>query len=301
MDYLGRFERNRGVLTASQQQRLKDARVLVVGTGGIGGTAALALARAGVGHFTLVDFDAFELSNLNRQMVCHEGTLGQNKAAATAAAIFGINPQATVEVLQEVVPLTEMNGLVGGHDLVFPAADDFAYSIMIFRACMRSGIPAVLAVPSGLWAMVSVLAPQGPTLERLLGLPEGLDYDGLRPLFHDPFYRLASFFYVLAAGWRREYQREFVDQGAPLAQLAPVVWSAGSLAALEGVKVLTGVGRVVAAPRYLWLSGRGVRVERFPGPTLHTAMVVHRRLSLGLVNSPLGRTVRKIAWSLYRR
>ncbi len=301
MVYQERFLRNGGVFTASQQQRLRDARVLVMGTGGIGGTEALALARAGVGHFTLVDFDAFEPSNMNRQMVCHDGTLGQNKAVATAAAIGSINPEASVEVLQTSVPLADLDGLVGSHDLVFPAADDFAYSIMVFRACMRSGIPAVLAVPSGLWAMVSVVTAGGPTLERLLGLPEELDYHRLRPLFHDPFYRLASFFYVLAGGWRREYQRVFVDDGAPLAQLAPVVWTAGSLAAMEGVKVLTGVGRVVAAPKYVWLSGDGVRVERFPGPTLHTAMVAHRRLSMCLLNSPLGRTVRKLAWSLYRR
>ena len=301
MDYAELFSRNQGVISPSQQQRLRDARVLVVGTGGIGGTVAMALARCGVGNFTLVDFDAFEATNMNRQMVCRERNLGRNKARATAQEIRSANGIANVQVVQRVVPIEDLDALVAGHDLVYPAADDFAYSICLFRAARRNGIPAVLAVPSGLWAMVSLLPPDGPTLEELLGLPLGLPYPALQQLFEAPLYRLASFFYVLAGGWHRSYQRRFVEAGAPLTQVSPVVWTAGSLAALEGMKLLTAIGKPVAAPRYYWLDSKGVAVQRLPGVNLHTAMVAHRKVSYALLNSRLGPLVERLAWRFWQR
>jgi molybdopterin/thiamine biosynthesis adenylyltransferase len=296
MHYTDLFSRNQGVLSPAQQQRLRDARVLILGNGGIGGTEALSLARAGVGNFTLVDFDTFEATNMNRQMVCREDNLGLNKARATAREIRAVNGTANVRVVQRRVPLDELDALVDHHDLVYPAADDFAYSICLFRAARRNGIPAILAVPSGLWAMVSLLESDGPTLEALLGLPQDLPYPDLKKLFEEPLYRLASFFYVLAGGWDRAYHREFVESGAPLAQVSPVVWTAGSLASFEGIKYLTGIGKAVTAPRYYWLNGNGAAVRRLPGPNLHTAMVAHRRLSYSLLNSRLGPLVERIAW-----
>ncbi len=296
-----RFERNLGVLTETQQRRLSDARVLIVGTGGIGGTEALCLARTGVGRFTLVDFDAFEPTNANRQMACTDATLGRNKSEVTAELLRSINPRAEIEVIPRKVALDEVGSLVRGHDLVFPAADDFAYSILVFRAARTLGVPAVLAVPSGLWAMVSVLPPDGPRLEALLGLPRDLEYAELRPLFGDRFYRLASFFYVVAGKWRKEYQHRFVEEGAPLAQLCPVVWMAGSAAALEAVKWLTDVAPPVVAPRFWWMDARGARVERLPGPNLHTAMVAHRRLSYGLLKGPLGPRVKELVLRSWER
>lgn len=301
MHYTDLFSRNQGVLSPSQQQRLRDARVLILGNGGIGGTEALSLARAGVGNFTLVDFDSFEATNMNRQMVCRDENLGINKARATAREIRAVNGTANVRVVQRVVPLEELDALVDNHDLVYPAADDFAYSICLFRAARRNSIPAILAVPSGLWAMVSVLQPDGPTLEALLGLPADLPYPALKELFENRIYRLASFFYVLAGGWNPSYHRQFVETGAPLTQVSPVVWTAASLASFEGIKLLTGIGRPVTAPRYYWLNGKGASVRRLPGPNLHTAMVAHRKVSYALLNSRLGPLVEKLALRWWER
>ena len=92
--------RNIGFVTEAEQARLRAATVFVCGTGGMGGAALLALARAGVGNFIVADIDSFEVSNLNRQVFAFTDTVGRHKAEAIAEAIARINPEAKIEVLR---------------------------------------------------------------------------------------------------------------------------------------------------------------------------------------------------------
>jgi adenylyltransferase/sulfurtransferase len=105
------------------QERLQQSRVLVVGLGGLGCPAALYLAAAGVGELVLVDGDAVELSNLQRQIAHSEVAIGANKARSAAASIAALNPQVKLEILEQRLIESAMPALMSRVDLVLDATD----------------------------------------------------------------------------------------------------------------------------------------------------------------------------------
>jgi len=125
------------------QQKLKAARVLIVGAGGLGSPAALYLAAAGVGSLTLVDPDRVDRTNLQRQVLYSEDDLGHAKVDAAVERLLGLN--ADIEVEGRTVALTEDNAheLVQGFDLVLDGTDDFATRFAVNAACVAGGIPLV--------------------------------------------------------------------------------------------------------------------------------------------------------------
>ncbi|MBW1989394.1 MAG: ThiF family adenylyltransferase [Deltaproteobacteria bacterium] len=287
------FERNYGVFDEEEQQRLKAAKILVVGCGGVGGAVACALARSGVGKFVLVDFDAYEPSNMNRQMGCFADTLGRNKAEVTAEQILAINPEAEVEAHPEYLPLSEIARLMEGADLVFPAADDFAFSIMVFRQARRNRLPALLVFPSGTWANVTIIGPEGPTVEDVEGVPPLPTYEELSAMLNTPKYRLGTYYYVPLGNWKMDYYRSYLSGEAPLAQIAPVVWTAASLGALEAVKLLSGRWKPVSTPHYWTITAEGIKKNRVNAPSVQTLLAWQRRLGYALFQGPLGRAMEK--------
>jgi tRNA A37 threonylcarbamoyladenosine dehydratase len=97
------LERTELLLSPQSMQQLKDAHVLIVGLGGIGSYAAEFIARAGVGRMTIIDGDAFDASNKNRQLTALDSTLGKNKALVLGARIKEINPDCQLTVIEEFV------------------------------------------------------------------------------------------------------------------------------------------------------------------------------------------------------
>ena len=96
------------------QARWRDSRVLVVGAGGIGAAALLYLAAAGVGRLGLVDGDAVELSNLQRQVLYRASDLGRQKAAAAAESLAGLNPHCRVEIFDQRLTPANVGEVVPG-------------------------------------------------------------------------------------------------------------------------------------------------------------------------------------------
>jgi molybdopterin-synthase adenylyltransferase len=121
------------------QQRLKAARVLVVGAGGLGAPAALYLAAAGVGTLGLVDADTVSLSNLQRQVLFSTADAGRPKVEAAAEHLAALNPHLTVET--HPVWLGEANAreIVSRYDLVLDGTDDFATRFAVSDACLAEG------------------------------------------------------------------------------------------------------------------------------------------------------------------
>jgi len=305
MRYDDLFERNHGILTGDQQKRLRDARVLIVGAGGVGGTVATVLARSGVGRFTLLDPDDYEPTNANRQIACFSDTMGRNKAEVVGEELRRINPGVEVEAVAGVVPLDDIDSWIEAADLVFPAADDYAYSLVVFRRCQALGRPALLVVPAGYWATVSLVLPGGPTVERLHGIPPLPDYESLKQLLVSFDSRLAELFYTTMGGWRDDYFVGRVEADAAMAQLCPVVWTASSLGALEVVKHLTGSARPVTTPRYWLLTRRGgVRLRHMAWPTLYNLLALYRRLAYRVLQGPLGPALDRVHrwwWARFKR
>lgn len=125
------------------QRKLLDARVLIVGAGGLGSPAALYLAAAGVGTLGIVDDDVVDDSNLHRQVIHSTDRLGMGKAASARAAITALNPD--VQVITHETRLSKENVLdiLGGYDVILDGTDNFATRYLINDACVLLGKPNV--------------------------------------------------------------------------------------------------------------------------------------------------------------
>jgi sulfur-carrier protein adenylyltransferase/sulfurtransferase len=125
------------------QRRLKAARVLLVGAGGLGSPAALYLAAAGIGTIGLVDFDRVDLTNLHRQILHGTGDVGRSKLASAVDRLREVNPHVTVEPHE--VRLTAANALaiIARYDVVVDGTDNFATRYLVNDACVLTGVPNV--------------------------------------------------------------------------------------------------------------------------------------------------------------
>ena len=125
------------------QQRLKAARVGLIGLGGVGAPAALYLAAAGIGTLRLIDDDTVALSNLQRQIAFSVADIGRPKVEVGAEALTALNPHVRIEPAVE--RLTEANaaGLIEGCDVVIDGTDDFATRFAVNAACVAARIPLV--------------------------------------------------------------------------------------------------------------------------------------------------------------
>lgn len=286
MEYDELFERNYGIFDKKQQKKLRESRILIIGTGGIGGFAANCFARAGVENFVLSDFDDFDSSNMNRQIFCNIETLGKNKAEMTAEALKLINPSVKCEVHKGKMSFSEIGNQLGKCDFVFPAADDFPFSLTVFRMASRMGVPSLIVVPSGLWARVSIIPPGSEAVEKLFGLPvfDDRDYDELYKKLKDfmnrEMYKKAARFYLNVGGWRRAYFREFVKGEKSPTQICPLVWFASSAGVFESVKYITGKGKALQFPRYLEITGNKVKQYNLKLFSISTYRIFVSRLIL---------------------
>lgn len=125
------------------QQKLKAARVLVVGAGGLGAPASLYLAAAGVGTIGLVDPDAVSLSNLQRQVLYATGDVGRPKVEAAVDRLEALNPHVRVEPHPVWLDAANADELVARYDLVLDGTDDFATRFAVSDACVARGKPLV--------------------------------------------------------------------------------------------------------------------------------------------------------------
>ncbi|MFN3273527.1 MAG: HesA/MoeB/ThiF family protein [Paracoccus sp. (in: a-proteobacteria)] len=131
------------------QMRLRGARVLVVGAGGLGAPVCLYLAAAGVGHITLADDDTVSLSNLQRQVIFRDDLRGEPKAYAAAQAMLALNPHLDVTPLTRRITGAD-GALIAQHDLVIDGTDSFATRAGVNRACVAAGVP-LLSGAMGRW------------------------------------------------------------------------------------------------------------------------------------------------------
>jgi adenylyltransferase/sulfurtransferase len=125
------------------QERLLAATALVVGAGGLGSPAALYLASAGIGRLILADGDAVELSNLQRQILHRDDSIGLNKAESGRRALIALNPDIEVVSLPSRLEGQALERAVGRADVVLDCSDNFATRHAINRACFSVGVPLV--------------------------------------------------------------------------------------------------------------------------------------------------------------
>lgn len=158
------------------QEKLKRARVLVIGAGGLGSPSALYLAASGVGTLGIVDCDRVDVSNLQRQVLFDSGSVERPKAAAARERLLALNPG--IEVVAHEVELRAANvrGILGGYDLVLDGTDRLATRYLVNDACVILGKPLVSAAIHRFEGQVMTYLPgRGPCYRCLYAdVPEGL-------------------------------------------------------------------------------------------------------------------------------
>ena len=149
-DTIGRFSRTQVLVGDAGVERLRKARVAVIGLGGVGGYAVEALARAGIGYLFLVDADAIEISNMNRQILALDDTLGMLKVDAARRRILKINPEAHVETSHDFLAPENIEAVLPA-DLGYAidAIDSVPSKVHLIAALHRRGIPFVSCMGAG--------------------------------------------------------------------------------------------------------------------------------------------------------
>ena len=224
-------------LGGAGQRRLREARVLVVGAGGLGAPVCLYLAAAGVGRITLADDDVVSLANLQRQVIFRSGDVGRAKADAAASAMVALNPHVGVTALGRRIT-AEDAALIGQHDLILDGTDSFASRDAVNRACVAARVPLIAGSIAQWEGQVTLYDPAGgaPCLACIFPQPPA------------PGLALAC---------------------AEAGVVGPLPGVIGSLMALEAIKALTGAGEGLRG-RMLIFDGlhgetRTLRLRRDPG------------------------------------
>lgn len=125
------------------QEKLTKNHALIVGAGGLGSPAALYMAASGVGTLTICDFDVVDLTNLQRQIIHTTQSVGINKAVSAQQTIFEINPDVTVQTVQQKSTEAELSRLVEAADVVLDCSDNFATRYALNRLCVTHKKPLV--------------------------------------------------------------------------------------------------------------------------------------------------------------
>lgn len=195
------------------QERLKGARVLVVGLGGLGCAAAQYLAAAGVGALTLLDFDSVSLSNLQRQTLHSDATIGLPKVDSARDSLARINPHVRLTPLNALLDQPALAAQIAAHDLVLDCTDNVEIRNQLNAGCFQHKTPLVSGAAIRMEGQISVFMYQD----------------------NEPCYRCLSRLFG-------ENALTCVEAGV----MAPLVGVIGSLQAMEAIKVLAQYGTPAA-------------------------------------------------------
>jgi len=156
---------------ARRQQRLAQARVVLVGMGGIGCPAAQALAQVGVGALSLIDPDTVDLSNLPRQTLFRSADVGRPKAMVAAEVLEEINPDLSVSVNIQPLRAANVEALLANHSLIIDGTDNFSTRCLVAQWAQHQDVPLVAASVTGTEGQLLCLDNQTRRYEALF--PEG--------------------------------------------------------------------------------------------------------------------------------
>jgi sulfur-carrier protein adenylyltransferase/sulfurtransferase len=218
------------------QKRLKNAKVLCVGAGGLGSPALLYLAAAGVGTLGVIDFDVVDESNLQRQIIHGQSDIGRPKALSARDSIKEINPYVNVIVHDEALTTDNVMQLFSGYDLIVDGTDNFATRYMVNDACVLLGKPYV-------WGSI-------------------YRFDGQASVFwseYGPCYRCL---------YPEPPPPGMVPSCAEGGVLGVLCASIGSIQVTEAIKVLTGIGEPLVGRLMIYdaleMSYRTLNIKKDP-------------------------------------
>lgn len=195
------------------QQKLLNARILILGAGGLGSPAAMYLASSGIGHIVICDFDLVDISNLQRQILYSESDLGKNKADSAKQTLAKLNSQIKITSINKKLGVIALREEISKADVVLDATDNFTSRFSINQACILARKPLISGSAIRMEGQVSVFR---------------LDQAG------SPCYQ------CLYGNEESEPEEDACSQNGVL---APMVGIIGSILATEAIKVITTIGK----------------------------------------------------------
>jgi adenylyltransferase/sulfurtransferase len=217
------------------QQKLKRARVAVIGVGGLGSPAIQYLAAAGIGTLRIVDGDTVSLSNLQRQVIHDTDRIGALKVESAAMAVARLNPHVTIEPVAARFDRDNAAELIAGADLVLDCTDNFAARYLISDQCFHARKPLITAAVGQFDGSITTLKPYECT-------PEGTPNPTWRCLFPEP------------------PPDGLLPSCAEAGILGALVGVVGAMQALEAIKEIVGIGEGLVG-RLLLYDARSARFE----------------------------------------
>ena len=171
-NYQQAFIRNLGWLTSEEQEKIKDAKIAIIGMGGVGGHHAHCLARVGFSHFVISDLDHFEVQNFNRQYAAKVSTLGKEKTRVIESELKDINPQCSVKTFPEGINQENMHVFLDGIDIICDGLDLYASDLRspLYELAHKKGIFVVTAGPLGMGTSLMTFSPYGMSFNAYFDL-----------------------------------------------------------------------------------------------------------------------------------
>jgi len=173
-----RYHRNLGVISPSEQIKLLQSKVAIIGAGGLGGTILELLTRMGIGKMIIADKDIMVDSNLNRQILSNENNLGQSKTEAAIKRVKEIN--SSIEIIGHSVFINSDNveKIIDGAEVVVDALDNLPSRFMLQKVCQDLKIPLVHGAIAGFSGQLTTIFPQDKGLELIYGSDRDLPEHG---------------------------------------------------------------------------------------------------------------------------
>ena len=216
------------LVSKKEQEKFKNAKITVIGCGGIGGEAIEMLARMGVGELVLVDEDSFDLTNMNRQTLATMDDLNEDKSETAAKKVKAINPYVKVTNYSEHVNEENIDEIIADSRIVIDALDNVLTRVIVSRKANENKIPFIHGAIHGTLGQITVFLANTKSYEEMFGLPS------------------------LGKDLTEEVTEELenVTSGTPPA-IGPTPNLIGCLEAMEAYKIITGIGKVTVAPKIL--------------------------------------------------
>ena len=226
--YWEMLTRQMPLVSTEEQEKFKNAKITVIGCGGIGGQCIEMLARMGIGELILVDEDKFDLTNLNRQRLSTTETIGCEKSAVAKQKVGTINPHVKVTSHIAHVDETNIGEIIGDSNLVIDALDNVLTRVIVSRKAVENKIPYVHGAIHGTLGQITVFLPNTKSYEEMFNLP--------------------SFGKELTEDVIEDLKN--VASGTPPV-IGPTPTIISCLEAMEAYKIITSIGKVTVAPKIL--------------------------------------------------
>jgi len=216
------------LLDKEEQEKFRNAKITVIGCGGIGGQTIEMLARMGIGSLVLVDEDAFDWTNLNRQTLATANDIGFEKSKVAKQKVEQINPYVNVKCFTEHVDESNIDEIIQDANIVIDALDNVLTRVIVSRKAREKRIPFIHGAIHGTMGQITVFLSNTKSYEELFNLPS----------------------------FEKELTGDVIDElksigTATPPAIGPTPNLIGCLEAMDAFKIITGIGKVTVAPKIL--------------------------------------------------